>query len=70
MSKLLKRYRRWHFILLYQILGHSDQRFLRFKLQKFGDFHIYPNRWQNGLKDVSCPPTWLPPLSLKKFCKV
>ena len=28
-------------LLLYQILCDSDQRFFRYKLQKFGDFPIY-----------------------------
>ena len=40
-SKRLKCYRRWHCLLLYQILWHSDQRFLRYKLLKVGDFYIY-----------------------------
>ena len=39
-SKCLKCYRRWHCLLLYQILWHSDQTFLRYKFPKFGDFGI------------------------------
>ena len=40
-SKHLKCYRQWHFLLLYQVLWHSDQRFLRHKrTQKHGFHHI------------------------------
>ena len=46
-------------ILFGIILCHSDQRFLRYKLQKFGDFPICC--MENGLEDISCPPTWPPP---------
>ena len=50
-SEPLKCYRIWHVLLLYQILCHSDQRFLRFKLQKFEDFPIYSiAKWAGGNK--------------------
>ena len=29
------------FLLIYQILCHSDKRIMRYKLQRFGDFSIY-----------------------------
>ena len=50
-SKFLKCYRRWHCLLLYQILCHSDWRFLRYKFLKSGDFHICcMAKWPGGHK--------------------
>ena len=46
-SKLLK----WRLLLLYQILCYSDQRLLRYKLKKFGNFPIYRmEKWAGGYK--------------------
>ena len=48
-SRPLKCYRKSHFYHTTK-LCHSDQRFLRYKLQKSGDFPYAV--WQNGLEDV------------------
>ena len=53
-------YIKWHFLPLYQILCHSDQRFLRYKVRKFGEFPSYCiAKWPEGHKLSS--NTWLPP---------